>query len=183
MIRTFFYLLVVLTAMVSCNDDDSSNDPSIAEVTDLEIVTGILLTDQNGQGIGSVGNPNTYNGLILYPNPPAGVQTAVLQSGEISEIYIIPAEKNSDFSRTEVMSAFNDFEGYEVADIQAGSTQNFSVSPANRQVQYRTDELAPGYYRVIAASAAGEQFGSAIFVDSTLAYPTEIIDSLNADWP
>lgn len=179
--RTILLAFIAAITLYSCKDDDTQT-PAV-EVTDIGIATGVVLTDANGQGIGSVGNPNWYNGLILYPNPPADVQTAALQSGEgIREVNIIPAVKNTDFTSAEVMDAFNQFEGYTSSEIISASTRTINIQPSSAQRQYDLSGLAAGYYRVIVTSEAGDQHGSTIFVDSTLTYPTGILDFLNSEW-
>ncbi|MFK8057896.1 MAG: hypothetical protein AB8F78_17345 [Saprospiraceae bacterium] len=179
--RLFIFLLLSTTVFLSCTDDDTET-PSV-EVTDLEIVTGVVLTDANGQGNGSVGNPNWYNGLILYPNPPQDVQTAALQSGEeITEVYVIPAAKNTDFTSAEVMDAMENFDGYTAAELQTNAVVTSSQEPSVTQFQYRLDGLNPGYYRVIVTDVLGIQHGSNIFIDSTLSYPSGLTDFLISDW-
>lgn len=183
MIRSALLLTASALLFFSCKDDEPVVDNSSIEVTDLEIATGVVLTDENGQGIGSVGNPNWYEGLILYPNPPADVQTAGLQSSAgIVDLQILPAEKNTDFTAAEVTNAFTEFEGYPDEEVQAKAVRSVTGISATANLQYRLDGLSPGYYRVIATDESGKQHGSTIFIDSTLSYPNELRDSLFADW-
>jgi len=175
----------VLLFCCKSDDDTNGNNSEIPEtnIDDLSIATGVVLTDENGQGIGSVGNPNWYNGLILYPNPPADIQTATLQSGRsITDIFVVPAEKNSDFSASEIMDRFTDFEGYSLNDIQSKSVRSATTFSTSAQIQHSLSGLAAGYYRVIVIDQDNVQHGSTIFIDSTLTYPNALIDFLVADW-
>ncbi len=180
--RTSLLLSLAFLIIVSCNDDD--DDLPTVEVTDIEIVTGIALTDVNGQGFGAVGNPNNYGDLVLFPNPPEDVQTAILTSNEnIVSLELVPAEKNGEFSEIEVSAAFDQFEGYPEDEIQALTSRSLTSSQPLASFRYQLDGLAPGYYRVIATDEAGAQHGSAIFIDSTLSFPGEIRDTLLANCP
>ena len=179
--RLLSTLALTTLLIFACNSDDDEQSSTI-QVNDLSIVTGMLLRDQNGQPIAEVGTPNDYNELYLYPNPPDDLQTAILPSGEVSSVYILPAEKNTDYTEAEVNSVYDNFEGYSEEELENNSVRSTAASTANQQIQYRTDGLAPGYYRVIVTSTTNVQYGASIFVDSTLFFPTEVGLFIMSEW-
>lgn len=190
-------LIVTFFALLACSDDDSNSGSQKSQ--EIDIVTGITITDELGVKISEFGNPNTLSEKILvYPNPP--FESLKIDSFEkIEAIWLVSAEKSTQFMNVDFSSILNS-NLYTEADIdviaeikfnkdnEVLDTENEEVSEAEEDnalpvmdfasentvvdnLLINVSELSDGYYRVFVKTATG------IYWDNIYVSEIEVINS------
>lgn len=180
------YVLLILISLAygSCEDEPViPTPPAIRLVADIDIVTGINLTDINGLAFGVVGTANDYGNAVVYPNPATSITSIQLldTAKSILSYAIVPAEQDTSFSTAEVSSFFNGFQGYQVSAINGASTENRQLSTPASTVSLSLSSLPKGFYRLICIAQDQSQHAVAIYINPQSQYP-EVVDELFSLW-
>lgn len=140
----FNYLLLILSiSLFSCPSSDEGNGTN---ADDFDLLTGIELRDQNGEGIGKAGNPNNRkDDIIFYPNPAGNVGAVFSISTDIAQVWLIPALQNTDFQNTDFTNVLANTD-YAIATLSAAAV--LEVMPAGNNFSLNLEGLAAGYYRI-----------------------------------
>jgi len=170
--RIVIYLALV--SIIGCSEkediDNSENN------TDINLVTGINLIDFTGGKIGQLGNPNELNiiNFGLYPNPTVNILN-LYSMGNISKIWIRPAESSKNFLQTDFGAILNS-KLYTENEIETNTKLKLTNSDLSK-IKIDLGGLEIGYYRVF-VKVDGIIFWRNIYVGTN----TSELDDLIKDW-
>ena len=134
---------VVIALVVSCGDDDSEDfDP-----TRLDIVTGMTLTNSQGQTIESWGNPNTNaNGSISIFPKPAFESIRIVANSTIRNVWMVQGVPSRRFFDTNFQQVFSE-NPFQQSEVEAIAFRTFDNVNGNN-VNLNLSDIRQGYYRV-----------------------------------
>ncbi len=149
-------LLFAFVFLVACNNsDDNSNEnatddgPTITDVEDLNLVTGLLARETPDQNPFVLGNPNVFvpnNSVRIYPTIAAGIINIGANGLTISDIWVVPAEAEK-IHQEEDFSVLYTENTYTQSDIDNSASLSIGELSSS-EVAVNLEALAPGYYRV-----------------------------------
>ncbi len=142
-IKLFFAIIIGLL-ILSCDSDD--ND-LITSKTDIELITGIVLTDEYGSQISVLGNPNA-NSLhtTVYPIPSPDMIRIVAINHPISNVWIRKAKSEKIYQQTD-FSLILDSDWYTETEILTDC--DIVINDINTySINANIADLSPGYYKV-----------------------------------
>lgn len=124
----------------------NTNHNSVSS-TNISIITGLAITEENGMQIGIVGNPNTKmpNTIHAFPSIPFGFFT-IMNQDTINQIWIIPADPRTEFGGVDYLEILLNQE-YSLGKLDSLSViysdlQQFSNTGVN------VENLPNGFYRI-----------------------------------
>ncbi len=93
--KKFLFTLLILTS-ISCQKENGTVDTSSA---DIDLITGMEMTEITGTPIGSIGNPNVLNdAFAIYPNPTnEEISILSLDQSDITDCWIIKGNTKKMF--------------------------------------------------------------------------------------
>ena len=174
------FIIAIVIFFSACKDKSNEPEPSM-DWSNVEIVTGVKMTDQNGAAIGQVGNPNVKNeDFAIFPNPAVDVVFIQTRTA-LAELYILPASKNVDFSDENFEERFSGFQ-YSLDDIVKPTTQSLTFDSLVQNIQLNISDFSTGYYRLFfRENQSGDFQWENLYIDNENPYPA-MIDSLVTDW-
>lgn len=146
--RAIISLVCCLFLFAACDPDDNQGPPEL----EVNFVTGINLSDENGQALGKKGNPNVKpDGVAIFPNPVLSGVMQVAGQQSITNMWLVEgiAQKTS---AADMQSLLADHE-YTPEDIKAFPVLEFT--PGDTTFAIDVSMLAKGYYRVFLQRADG----------------------------
>ena len=174
--KNILLLLLLGFCFAGCNEDEVQ---TTASATSLEIVTGIFLRDVNGQPLGKLGNPNVkQDGTSFSPNPAEG-QVFIFSDTAISTVWIVPANKNTNFPN-ENFSVLLENVQYEEAELNSKSIRSFTTN-GSTIFALRIDDFPTGYYRIFYLLENGNLLWDNIYIYKDEPF-SDILNRLNDDW-
>ncbi len=178
--RISIFIIATVIFFSACKDESNEPEPS-TDWSDVEMVTGVQLTDFNGNLIGKVGNPNTKNeDFAIFPNPAVDVIFIQTRTA-LAELYILPASKNMEFSDENFEERFSGFQ-YSTDDIVEPTTQSLTFDSLVQNTQINISDFSTGYYRLFFREKQGGDFQwENLYIDNENPSST-MIDSLVIDW-
>ncbi len=180
--KHFLFVFILLSITLSCgNDDEMAKDPNPTVLfSDIDIVTGMQLRDENGSPIGAVGNPNINpQATAIYPNPGQGIVSVYSPNSLVESIWILPGIQDTTFMDIDFANEINNI-NYTQSEIEALDILNIDINAA--QVNLNLQELENGYYRVFYQLENGELKWDNIYINKELT-GTDIVNELFEDWP
>ncbi len=182
--KTLFILAALFSFVIySCDDDDMAGPdaPTKKTYADLDVVTGLDLSDENGNSLGKWNFPNHKPGQIqVFPNPNSGVASVVSFSQQkVVRIWLIPATCLVD-SLTADIPALSANLTYEVSELESAQIKDISVTDFSFQVQLDFSDVPKGLYRLFYQIEGGELFWENMYIDPTVSnFPTlDFLDGL-----
>jgi hypothetical protein len=136
-------ILLITILIFNCNSEDSN---SIVE-TELSLLTGINLIDNNGNPNGKFGNPNILinNQITVYPIPVKNV--IFINSNEnISTVWIIPAIAEKIYQQTDFNTKLNTDTYNENQIKSTAEIESLDINKNSFSLNLST--LKSGYYRI-----------------------------------
>ena len=135
-------ILFASILLLSCSDDSSTP----FNETDLNLITGINLTDTGTNVAMQLGNPNVLNNLLtVYPNPPSGM-ISIKSFENIEDIWLVPAKAQKVFQTTNFNDILNS-ELYTESELDSNSELKFLDINFNN-IQLNLENLSSGYYKL-----------------------------------
>lgn len=135
-------ILFIATLLLSCSNDDSNS----FNETDLNLVTGLNITNTGYSVEMQLGNPNVLNDpLVVYPNPPNRI-IAIKSFEEMTDIWLVPAKAQKIFQTTDFNNILSS-ELYTESEIDSNSKLKF-LSLNSTNIQLNLQNLSSGYYKV-----------------------------------
>ncbi len=146
-------LIIFITSFVftNCKDDDDSG-PNYA---DIDVVTGVVLVDDNGMPLGTWNIPNENKGNIgIFPNPCQSF--LFLESAEaIANIWIIPANCVSENLNNNIPDLSLSLE-YNISEIESKQVRKIEGPPFNNNsLVLDLSGLEAGFYRIFFETDSG----------------------------
>mgnify|MGYP001280564072 FL=1 len=132
----------------SCSGNE--DNLSLKSETDILLVTGIILRDNQGQYNGKLGNPNVFgsNNLSIAPNPVRDrLYISCLDSKcTLSDVWFVPAVAEKVYQLTDFNSLLNS-SLYEESQIESNAELTFK-NKDKRNMYLNIESLKAGYYKV-----------------------------------
>lgn len=149
--KNLLLLLLTLFWIPGCVDDDDT--PGFPELA-VELVTGINLSDANGQALGKMGNPNVKpGGISVYPNPLTGNSLAVQAPEPVGTVWLMKATAQKTNPPANLGQLLEEH-SYSVEEIKAFPVKEYT--PTAQAFILDLDGLEAGYYRIFFQSAPSE---------------------------
>jgi len=159
--------------IVACGDSEQPqmSEPSFA---DVDVVTGLQLTDAAGQLVGLWRQPNQKPGsLLLFPNPAGDVVSLAKPSGsnapaDMSQIWIVQADCLRDDETTDItlQSLSLSYEQQVVDPLSVLKITPQSIDSGI--IQLDLSSLSSGFYKVFVADSAGSLFWINLYKSSNI---------------
>lgn len=146
--RAIISLVCGLFLFAACDPDDNQGPPEL----EVNFVTGINLSDENGLALGKKGNPNVKpEGVAVFPNPVLSGVMQVAGQQSITNLWLVEgiAQKTA---ATDIQSLLENHE-YTTEDIKAFPVLEFT--PNDTTFAIDVSMLEKGYYRVFLQRADG----------------------------
>ncbi len=180
--RNFIYVFVLLFCF-ACGDDDNvtpNTDPdSTALFSDIDIVTGLQLRDENASLIGTVGNPNIKNeDSSIYPNPANSVVTISSPINTIETVWILPGNQTTDFGDVDFQSKVGAIM-YDQTQLDESQVGTFGLN--GPQINLNLQDFDNGYYRIFYHMTDGELRWDNFYLNKDLS-GSELSDKVFEDW-
>jgi len=147
----YLFSILVVCAFISCDnkDDDSYTiEPTVVE-EQIDLVTGLILKDNAGVLIDTVGNPNiNTQDLLVFPNPARSV--VFVQVENSAKFWIVPGIKeDSLFTDVDFPTVFLS-ETYTESELDSLSIIRFNLNDYPNLNQYSIDltDFPESYYRL-----------------------------------
>ncbi|MEM7656414.1 MAG: hypothetical protein AAF399_09830 [Bacteroidota bacterium] len=175
-----FGVLVFLS--LACQSIDPPVDPvEMAEPTDTDIVTGIVLVDALAQPIESYGNPNervlsldSTGTVRAYPIPAKEALSFPIELDNPVEVWFVPAEQNLDFAGTDFTELLADF-AYPQADLKTAAALIEITAANSGPISIDVSALEAGFYRMFVYEEAQDQLSwQNIYIEGNDQSPAEI---------
>ena len=168
--------LVFLLA-ISCNEDGELINP-FKGAKAIDIITGLVFKDANGQLVGTVGNPNIKSGsTLLFPNPANNV-LSIQSNQQIEQLWFLRANKNTNFEDVNFSEAF---ESEEFNPSELESKSELSVTKTGMNISVSTSLLSSDYYRVFFLLEDSSIVWDNLYIDRVNPFEKSI-DLLIQDW-
>ena len=152
--RTFHLLLfIAFCIFVSCD----SNESDAPNFEDLDVVTGITLTDFNGAPIGTWNQPNDKAGEVsIFPNPFSG-QLFLQSPVDIERIWILPANCNTTDLSNDIPELSQNI-SHSLEDIEEASIKNFPLIQLNNNnmLALNLEDINEGFYKLFYETTSGD---------------------------
>lgn len=181
----FLICVLLPILLVSCDEDSPlpQPPPTTNQVSAIGIVTGLDLTDFNGQSLGSVGTANNFGDALAYPNPATDLMSVQVldTNNKIVTYLLVPAIQDTMFSASEVDAFFANYEGYETSRVELAANQNNTLTTPASVITLDLSILPKGYYRLFCITQDGSQHATSIYVDPAAQYPA-IVDEVIGGW-
>ena len=129
----------------SCSGNE--DNLSLKSETDILLVTGIILKDNQGQYVGKLGNPNVFgsNNLSIAPNP-VDDRLWISSVYTLSNVWFVPAVAEKVYQLTDFNSLLNS-SLYEESQIESNAELTFK-NKDKRNMYLNIESLKAGYYKV-----------------------------------
>ncbi len=138
--------LCLWSACKNDDDDSDSNDPQPYEL--IDVVTGINLTDDNGQPLGRWQFPNDQRGeAIAFPNPFIDQVLVGTSSSNVEKYWIVPAGCDLEDASGDILDAADDL-SFTVTEIEDAASINNTLSTPANQFIIDFSSINSGFYRL-----------------------------------
>jgi len=166
-----FYLFVLLFSLVqlACVNDDPESGPEVElpGFEDINIITGLDFSDDNGSPIGRWRSPNNKPGEVdCYPNPNIGI-LGIHSQEKITHFWLIAAECLNDTITSDIYSKAKALE-YVPDSLEAYIVQEIPINDFNVNMYLNFSEVLPGFYRLFFKMETGELFWENLYMDPTV---------------
>jgi hypothetical protein len=138
-------LILISVVLINISCEDPPEDP-IKDYSSIDVITGLRLTDVNGQALGLWRTPNDNPvNTFVFPNPNNGV-VSVFSPDPINTIWILNVDcLNEELASDQITLAQLVYFGPE--DIDKIDIQQFPGNGTN-QLNLNLTDLSKGFYRV-----------------------------------
>ncbi len=156
--RAIISLFCGLFLFAACDPDDNQGPPEL----EVNFVTGINLSDDNGLALGKKGNPNVKpGGVAVFPNPVLSGVMQVAGQQSITSLWLVEgiAQKTSATDMQDLLANHE----YTTEDIKAFPVLEFT--PDDTTFAIDISMLEKGYYRVFLQRADGAIVWDNIFLN------------------
>ena len=156
-------ILLVTLIWIGC----SSDDPSSEAFAQIDVVTGLDLYDENGNGIGTWENPNHNPGPLRIFPVPAGNNIILSSQIIITDLWIVPASCDKDNTSRDIRSLSMDIE-YDENEISSNSISYVPITNFNNQLALNLEGSTPGFYKIFVKTPNGDFHWQNIYYDPGL---------------
>ena len=143
LMMVFFFI----SLFMSCSNDDKIEN-SLTSQTNINLVTGIDLRQDEFSETIRLGNPNTFiDQTLVYPNPPVdflSIQT--FNGADISSVWIVNGQKEKIYQDLNFDSVLNS-DLYTIQELENQATLQF-LDNASSNLLVNLENLSDGYYRI-----------------------------------
>ncbi len=139
-------LVCLLLLFSSCENDEkiTSNAPSFS---DINVVAGLHLLDDNLHSLGQWRSPNNkLLSIQVYPNPSNG-NINVIGFNAFDRIWLIPADCLIDTTTIDIYDQTQSLE-YSTADIIALQVKDITLTSTSRGIVLDFSDVNAGFYRL-----------------------------------
>lgn len=139
----FFFI----SLFISCSDDDKIEN-SLTSQTNINLVTGLdIRQDEFSEAI-RLGNPNTFiDQTLVYPNPSVDFLSIQTFNGAvISSVWIVNGQEEKIFQDLNFESVLNS-DLYAIQEIENQATLQF-LDNESSNLLVNLENLSDGYYRI-----------------------------------
>lgn len=173
--KRFTFILLAATLILACGDD-SNSEAKANLYKNLDIVTGMALTDELGAPIGLWRSPNDKrDGLSIFPNPSKGVFGLSFQNVEPKQFWIVPANCASD---SDIIVGDIDF-SFEKDQITNLALRNGFVPSNGIIINMNLTDLKDGFYKIFFELSNGDIRWQNVYISPELNH-LNYLDQLNA---
>lgn len=167
----YLQILTLVLIGIACGDDGDGQQHSLS-FQDLDVVTGIDLTDASGALVGLWRSPNqNTGGSTAFPNPAGDVVNLAVNPSSIAgiqEVLVVPATCLLDRSTTDIplKSLSLSYTRDEVASLSA-KTILLDTNPSTLQLDL--SDLTTGFYKVFYIATDDNLYWINVYKDASLA--------------
>jgi len=157
---SIFIIVFAFLFNIAC--EDSTEEP-IKDYTSIDALTGLRLTDTNGQAIGLWRDPNDKPGnTSVFPNPNSGA-VFVFSPEPIQTIWILNADCIHDEINEDIISLAESL-SFDTTQINDIDIQQYPANGTN-QLNLNLSDLTKGFYRLFLELDSGEINWHNIYID------------------
>lgn len=172
--KNLLLLLLLAAGLWSCHNNDDPEDPA----KNISLVTGIFLTDENGQSLGKAGNPNVVNDQVsVYPSL-VYQQFHVIADQSVIRLWLATGAPDTTYSQVDFEDRLKDHQ-YAITEIQAIDKKE--VHAHSDQFAVNVSDCPTGYYRVFFQMGNGSIQWDNIYIDNSQVGPA-VLDKVLSDW-
>ncbi len=172
MIRNILILVLAVMLSMGCGDDDAKG----TDFRDIDVVTGLDLTDVNGVPIGRWREPNHNVGDIFVFPIPAMDEISLFSTPNsgytLTEVWIVPATCLQESESNIVEESKN--LSYTMADIEAASTRKLEFDGSSAEVRLDLSGLSSGFYKLFYLDNQGQARWTNIYTDMNVLNFTDL---------
>lgn len=157
------YFLCLLLALSFIGCEDNNDDVNTPTFRDIDIVTGLDMTDALGAPIGRWKFTNNKAGEVsVFPNPSDG-NVSLFSTEGIARVMLIPATCLNDSTTVDIpgQSQMLDFS---LEEIEALQVKDFQVLVDANEIILDYTDVSAGFYRVF-YQIGNEFFWQNIYID------------------
>ncbi len=171
------FLLVLCTGFVlftfSCKSNDDDNPEEQLSYTNIDVVTGLNLTDPSGAPIGQWRSPNSNRGdIAIFPNPAVDVVFVSSQNEDIRHIRIVAADCLIDSTTANIPELSTNLT-FTLDEIEAAQLRDIPVDNFNGSLSLDFSDLPAGFYKVFFEQTSGDINWENIYLNSNSSGPID----------
>lgn len=150
--KILFLTFLLSISFFACDDDSDGNSANFEKI---DILTGLTLTDENGQPLGLWNVPNENPaGLRLFPNPSGDVLTFSNAQQSIARVCIVPVDCAADNSPDIATESLNI--SYSQSAIENKALLDISLPTPGTNISLNLSDVPAGFYKAFAKMELGE---------------------------
>lgn len=147
--KMFLLCFTLCCFLISCDDDGSQTNFS-----DIDVLTGLTLVDDNGQSLGLWNIPNENPGnLTIFPNPINNNAFLTDSQEGIKRVWIIPADCAADDSPNIATESLN--LSFSISELEAKQIQDITLQTSSISLSINFTDIPTGFYKVFAEMDSG----------------------------
>lgn len=159
-------MLCASLLLVACEESTGPDDDD-RKFSNIDVVTGLYLFDDNGNAVGRWRDPNdNRNDITAFPVPGNGI-ISVFGLTNISDIYLVPATCLYDSTTVDIIGQ-SESTGFDIEDIEEFDVAKIENTGNAELLQFNFTDQNAGFYRLFYVQDSETIYRQNIYFDPSI---------------